>query len=179
MSRIGKLPVEIPTGVTVNIDGNSVETKGPKGTLKKNFNSSVKFVSEGNTVVIEPANNSKLAKAMHGTARSVLASMVNGVKDGFEKKIEINGVGFQANLSGNILNLKLGYSHPINYSIPEGIVVTVDGGTKIGVVGADKQVVGQVCADIESYYPVEPYKGKGVRIVGKFYRRKEGKKTAK
>lgn len=179
MSRIGKLPVEILQGVTVTVNGNTVEVKGPKGTLNKTFDPAVKIAVEDNKVIVSPASDSRFAGAMHGTVRSIINGMVNGVKDGFEKKLEISGVGFNANPSGNKVKLNLGYSHDINYVLPEGVVINVEGGTKLTVSGADKQKVGQAAADIESYYPAEPYKGKGVKIIGKFYRRKEGKKTAK
>lgn len=178
MSRNGKLPVNIPQGVTASVQDTTVEVKGAKGSVKKTFNKSVAIKIEDDAIVVTPAESSRLARAMHGTARSIIAGMVEGVVKGFSKDLEIHGVGFRASVSGNALNLNLGYSHDINYVIPEGVKVTVTENTKLKVEGCDKQVVGQVAADIKAYYPVEPYKGKGVRIVGQFVRRKEGKKTA-
>lgn len=178
MSRIGKLPVAIPEKVKVAVNGTDVTVEGPKGTLTKSFDSKVRITVKDNEVVVEPDSNSRQSRAMWGTARSIIQGMVDGVVTPYEKNLEINGVGFKAQLKGKVLDLALGYSHPIEYTIPEGITVAVDGGTKVKVTGADKHMVGQVTADIHSYYPVEPYKGKGVTIVGDYVRRKEGKKTA-
>lgn len=178
MSRIGKLPVALPGTVKVAVNGNRVTVEGPKGKLARDFDQAVKITVEDSQVVVSPASSSRHANAMWGTARSIIKAMVEGVQNPFERKLEIEGVGFKANLKGNVLDLALGYSHPIHYNVPEGITITIDGGTKVKVVGPDKHLVGQVAADIKSYYPVEPYKGKGVRIVGQFVRRKEGKKTA-
>jgi len=178
MSRIGKLPIAIADKVKVSVDGSTVSVEGPKGNLSKTFTSDVAITVEDSEVKIAPANETRFAKAMYGTARSIINGMVEGVVNGFSKGVEINGVGFQANLKGKVLNLKLGYSHDINYDIPEGITIAVDGGTKLKVQGIDKQLVGQVAASIKSYYPMEPYKGKGVRIAGEFVRRKEGKTVA-
>lgn len=178
MSRIGKLPVAIPDKVTVAIDGNDVSVEGPKGKLKKTFHHSVKVTNEDGSIKIEPTGNSRIARAMYGTTRSIIDNMVKGVVTPYKKELEIQGVGFKANLQGNILDLALGYSHPIKYKIPAGIDVKVDGGTKVTVEGADKHMVGQVAADVKLFFPAEPYKGKGVRIVGEYVRRKEGKKTA-
>ena len=178
MSRIGKLPVAIPEKVEVKIDGGTIEVKGPKGTLNRTFKTSVvSFAVEDGKVVVKPVGNSRLAKAMYGTARSIINGMVEGVTKGFEKNLIINGVGFKANLEGKFLDLALGYSHPIKHPIPEGLTVTVDDQTKVKVQGCDKQMVGQCAAQVKKYYPVEPYKGKGVTIVGDFVRRKEGKKA--
>ena len=179
MSRIGKLPIAVPSQVKVEISGNDLKVSGPKGNLEKSFDRSVNIKQEDSSLTVEPANSSRLAKAMYGTARSIINNMVEGVVNGFSKDLEINGVGFKATLSGQKLDLALGYSHQIVYEIPQGITVTVtDGGTKLKVEGADKHMVGQVAATVKSYYPVEPYKGKGVTIVGDYVRRKEGKKTA-
>ena len=178
MSRTGKLPVNIQDGVTASVQGNIVEIKGPKGTVKKEFDDAAAIKLEDNTITVSPADESRFARAMYGTARSIIAGMVEGVRKGFSKDLEIQGVGFRAAVSGNNLNLNLGYSHDINYKIPAQIKITITENTKIKVEGCDKQVVGQVAADIKSYYPIEPYKGKGVRIIGEFVRRKEGKKTA-
>jgi large subunit ribosomal protein L6 len=177
MSRIGKLPITVPAGVKVSIDGTSVSVEGPKGKLARNFRG-VSFTQTGNQVVVAPATEDRSAGALHGTARAIVRNMVEGVATGYKKNLEIEGVGFKALLKGDILDLVLGYSHPILYKIPAGVKVTVTENVKIEVTGPDLHLVGQVAADIRSYYPVEPYKGKGVRIVGQFVRRKEGKKTA-
>lgn len=178
MSRIGKLPVAIPEKVSCKIDGNTVTIKGPKGELSKSFHSSVSISENEGQIEVTPRDSSRLAKAMYGTARSILNGMVIGVVDGYSKQIEISGVGFKAEVKGDILDLSLGYSHPIHHKIPEGVAVTMDGNTKMKIEGIDKQVVGQLAASVKQYFPMEPYKGKGVRIVGEFVRRKEGKKTA-
>lgn len=178
MSRIGKLPIALPEKVKVTIDGSSIEVDGPKGKISKTFHKSVQIEETDGRIIVSPADKSRFANAMYGTARSIINGMVKGVVEGFSKSIEINGVGFQANLKGSVLNLKLGYSHDINYDIPEGITIIMDGTTKLKVTGIDKHMVGQVAASIKSYYPVEPYKGKGVHIVGEFIRRKEGKSVA-
>jgi large subunit ribosomal protein L6 len=178
MSRIGKLPVAIPEKVKASVSGNTVSIEGPKGSITKSFNTSVTIELADDAIVIQRRDGSVLSRAMHGTARSIVQGMVDGVVRGYSKDLIINGVGFRATVRGSILDLSLGYSHPIAYSIPEGITVTVVENTKVKVEGIDKQMVGQVAADIKAYYPVEPYKGKGVQIVGEFVRRKEGKKTA-
>lgn len=178
MSRIGKVPVEIPSGVEVSIDGNVVTVKGPKGTLDKEFSSLAEVEIADNQIVIKPSNNSRSANAIYGTTRSIVANMVQGVTKPFSKNLLIEGVGFRATVKGKIIDLELGYSHPVEHPIPDGITVTVSDNVKILVEGADKQKVGQLAAEIKKYYPVEPYKGKGVRILGQFVRRKEGKKSA-
>lgn len=177
MSRVGKLPIPIPEKVTVTADNSTVKVEGPKGKLEKHFDAPVKITLEEGEVVVSPTDNSRFANAMNGTVRSIVAGMVEGVTEGFSKDLEIVGVGFRAVLSGNILDINLGYSHPIKFDIPDGITITVVENTKIKVEGIDKQLVGEVAARIKRYYPVEPYKGKGVRIVGEFVRRKEGKKA--
>jgi large subunit ribosomal protein L6 len=178
MSRIGKNPVAIPANVKITIDGTDVSVEGPKGKNAMSFSPVVSFEIKDDTVVVSPVGNSRLARAMYGTSRSIIASLVHGVVEGFSKELEIHGVGFRATLKGSILDLSLGYSHPIEYAIPEGIQVTVKENTKLKVEGIDKQKVGAVAADIRSFYPPEPYKGKGVRIVGEHVRRKEGKTVA-
>lgn len=178
MSRIGKLPVEFGDKVNVTISGSTVTVKGPKGELVKTFDPCVAIKQEDNKIVVEPKSDDRFAMAMHGTVRAIIANMVKGVQTPFFKDLEIQGVGFKAALSGNVLDLALGYSHPIKYTVPAGITLQVKDGTQIHVEGADRCVVGQVAADIKRYYPVEPYKGKGVRILGEFIRRKEGKKKA-
>ncbi len=179
MSRIGKQPVIIPDKVKVTITGDTVLVEGPKGKVSKLFAPVVKVTVADQKVTVSPTEDqSRFAKAMYGTVRSVIAGMVKGVSEGFVKELEIQGVGFKANLKGSTLDLALGYSHPIMMEIPAGIKVTVTDQTKLRVEGADKQLVGAVTAEIRSYYPPEPYKGKGVRIVGERVRRKEGKTVA-
>lgn len=178
MSRIGKLPIPIPEKAKVSIDGQTVSVEGPKGSLTKSFDKSVKIELNDNVVQVAPVSDSRHARAMFGTVRSIINGMVIGVVEGYTKKLEIKGVGFRAVLKGNVLDLALGYSHPCELEIPEGIKVTVAENTKLTVEGADKQMVGQVTADIYSFFPAEPYKGKGVHIEGKYVRRKEGKKSA-
>jgi large subunit ribosomal protein L6 len=178
MSRIGKQPVLIPDKVKVTVNGDVVLVEGPKGKVQKTFAPAVKVTVAEKKVTFAPTDESRFAKAMYGTARSVVAGMVKGVTDGYTKDLEIQGVGFKAALKGKQLDLALGYSHPILMEIPDGIKVTVVEGTKVKVEGADKQLVGAVTAEIRGYYPPEPYKGKGVRIVGERVRRKEGKTVA-
>lgn len=178
MSKIGKLPIPIPSNVKAEVSDNRVRIEGPKGKLDKTFDKAVSIQLEQQQITVKPAHTSRFAKALQGTARSIINNMVTGVREGYSKNLEIDGVGFRANLKGKVLDLALGFSHPILYSIPENITITVDNNTKIKVEGIDKAVVGQVAASIKAYYPVEPYKGKGIRIDGEFVRRKEGKKTA-
>ena len=178
MSRIGKLPIPIPEKAKVSIDGQTVSVEGPKGSLTKSFDKSVKIELNDNVVQVAPVSDSRHSRAMFGTVRSIINGMVIGVVEGYTKKLEIKGVGFRAVLKGNVLDLALGYSHPCELEIPEGIKVTVAENTKLTVEGADKQMVGQVTAEIYAFFPAEPYKGKGVHIEGKYVRRKEGKKSA-
>jgi len=178
MSRIGKQPVSIPDKVKVTVSGEKVLVEGPKGKVEKTFAPVVKVTVADKKVTFAPTDETRFAKAMYGTARSIVAGMVKGVTDGYIKELEIQGVGFKANLKGSQLDLALGYSHAIVMEIPAGIKVTVTDQTKLKVEGADKQLVGAVTAEIRSYYPPEPYKGKGVRIVGERVRRKEGKTVA-
>jgi large subunit ribosomal protein L6 len=178
MSRIGKQPVPIPDKVKIDIKDTTVHVEGPKGKVHKTFAPVVKITIADKQLVVAPIGETRFANAMYGTARSIISSMVKGVTVGFSKDLEIQGVGFKANLKGKQLDLALGYSHPIVMDIPEGIKITVVDGTKLKVEGCDKQLVGAVTAEIRSYYPPEPYKGKGVRIVGERVRRKEGKTVA-
>jgi large subunit ribosomal protein L6 len=178
MSRIGKQPVLIPDKVKVGITNTTVLVEGPKGKVSKIFAPVVKITVADQKITFAPTDDSRFANAMYGTVRSIVAGMVKGVTEGYSKDLEIQGVGFKANLKGKQLDLALGYSHPILMNIPEGIKITVVDGTKVKVEGCDKQLVGAVTAEIRSYYPPEPYKGKGVRIVGERVRRKEGKTVA-
>jgi large subunit ribosomal protein L6 len=178
MSRIGKLPVAIPDKVEAKVEGTKVFVKGPKGSITKEFANVVSITLEDSSIVVAPKDSSRFARAMYGTARSIINGMVTGVNEGFIKELEIQGVGFRADLQGKILDLALGKSHEIKEPVPDGVTVTIEQGTNIKIEGPDKQVVGQLAANIKSHYPVEPYKGKGVRIKGEYVRRKEGKKTA-
>ncbi len=178
MSRIGKQPIPVPEKVTVDISGQTVSVEGPKGKLAKTFNAAAKVAVADGVIQVSPADSSRFANAMYGTARSIIAGMVKGVTEGFVKDLEISGVGFKAILKGNTLDLALGYSHPIIYPVPDGIKVTVTDQTKVKVEGVDKQLVGEVAANIRSYYPAEPYKGKGVKYADERVRRKEGKTVA-
>ncbi|NBD39235.1 MAG: 50S ribosomal protein L6 [Verrucomicrobia bacterium] len=181
MSRIGRLPVAIPEKVEVSIEDGpqqSVTVKGPKGTLRQQFSTkAVRVRQEEGQVVVEPVGKDKFSRAMYGTARSLINGMIQGVTEGFTKKLTISGVGFRANVQGAILDLALGYSHPVRLEIPEGVTVTVEDQTKITVAGYDKQQVGQFAARIKWANPAEPYKGKGVAIEGEPVLRKEGKKA--
>lgn len=178
MSRIGKLPVDIPSGVTVSLEDDIIAIKGPKGELTQKVSPLVKINVEDNVISVTQVEESRNSKAIFGTTRSLIANMVQGVTENFFKNLLIEGVGFRATVKGSLIDLELGYSHPIEHPIPEGVTVTVADNVKIHVEGPDKQKVGQLAAEIKSYYPVEPYKGKGVRIVGEYVRRKEGKKSA-
>jgi len=178
MSRIGKQPVQIPSKVKVDIKDTTVLVEGPKGKVRKTFAPVVRIALADSKVTVSPLEDTPFARAMYGTARSIIAGMVNGVTTGYSKDLEIQGVGFKANLKGSLLELALGFSHPIFMDVPEGIKLTVTEGTRLKVEGCDKQLVGAVTAKIRSYYPPEPYKGKGVRIVGERVRRKEGKTVA-
>lgn len=179
MSRIGKMPIDIPKGVDVKIEsGNKVTVKGPKGTLVQTFNSDMKIKIEENQVIVERPSDLKRHKAFHGLTRSLLNNMVVGVSDGFEKTLEINGVGYRATLQGTTLVLALGYSHPIEMVPPEGVTVEVPAQTKIIVKGYDKQAVGEFAAKIRAKRKPEPYLGKGVKYADERIRRKEGKTGA-
>jgi large subunit ribosomal protein L6 len=179
MSRIGKQPVPIPDKVKVDVQDHAIQVEGPKGRVHQTFAGVVKLsVNDKKQIIVTPLDDSRFARAMYGTARSIINGMVKGVTVGYAKDLEIQGVGFKAILKGSQLDLVLGYSHPVLFDIPEGIKVTVADNTKIKVEGADKQMVGAVAAEIRSFYPPEPYKGKGVRMVGERVRRKEGKTVA-
>jgi large subunit ribosomal protein L6 len=175
MSRIGKLPVAVPPKVKVEIQGQKVRVEGPKGKLDFELPSRTSARLEGGNVLVSRQGDDAEAKALHGLSRAIVNNMVKGVSDGFVKKLEIQGVGFKAVVQDNKVNLALGYSHPVNYPIPDQIKVTVEENTKLTIEGPSKQLVGQVAAEIRSYYPPEPYKGKGVRYAGEQVRRKEGK----
>jgi len=175
MSRIGKQPIEIPSGVTVNVAGATVSVKGSKGELKIDIKDEVKVAVDGTSVNVTRADDSRTAKAMHGLTRSLVANMVHGVSEGFEKRLEVVGVGYKADVQGDVLNMNLGYSHSIPYKLPKGISAKVEKNTEITISGADKQAVGQVAAEIRALRPPEPYKGKGVKYATERIRRKAGK----
>ncbi len=176
MSRIGKKPVPVPSGVTVTLDGQTVKVKGPKGELQTKLVDLVNVKQEGDDLVVSPVDQSKPARSAWGLSRTLISNLVIGVTDGFTKKLEINGVGYRAALQGQGLQLNLGYSHDVVYAIPQGIDITVPKPTEIVVSGIDKQRVGQVAAEIRGWRPPEPYKGKGVKYADETIFRKEGKK---
>jgi large subunit ribosomal protein L6 len=176
MSRIGKKPVAIPSGVTAKLDGHTVAVKGAKGELKFTAPDDVDVKLEGNLISVAPRGESKRARAMWGMSRSMIQNLVAGVTKGFEKKLEINGVGYKAAVAGKNLQLSLGYSHDVMFPIPVGVTITTPKPTEITIVGADKRQVGQVAAEIRAVRGPEPYKGKGVKYVDEFIFRKEGKK---
>ena len=176
MSRIGKKPVQLPQGVTATVDGQTVSAKGPKGELKFVVNDEVLVKMENGEIAVQPKDQSKVARSKWGMSRTQIVNILTGVKDGFEKKLEITGVGYRAAMQGKNLQLALGFSHEVVYQTPEGITISVGKPTEITVSGIDKQQVGQVAAEIREYRPPEPYKGKGVRYAGEKIVRKEGKK---
>jgi large subunit ribosomal protein L6 len=176
MSRVGKKPVAIPSGVTANVEGQTVKVKGPKGALQVVLHNDVLAKVEAGGVQIDPRNETDLARAMWGTYRALVAKVVEGVTKGFERKLEITGVGYRAALQGRTLQLQLGYAHDIAYPIPEGVTIVVPKPTEIVVSGIDAQKVGQVAAEIRAIRKPEPYKGKGVKYSGEYIFRKEGKK---
>ena len=175
MSRIGKQPIVIPPKVKVEVKGQRVLVEGPKGKLHWDLPRRTSLKVQDGKVMVSREGDDAQAKALHGLSRALVNNMVRGVTDGFVKKLEIQGVGFKAMVQGNKVNMSLGYSHPINYPIPDQIKVTVEENTKITVEGPDRQVVGQVAAELRSFYPPEPYKGKGVRYTDERVIRKEGK----
>ena len=175
MSRIGKLPVIIPDGVEVTIDGQKVTAKGPMGTETVVVREEIAIKKEDNQIILTRVNDERKTRALHGLSRTLVNNAVIGVKDGFKKDLEIVGVGYRANMQGTALNLVLGYSHPVVIEPPQGITITVENNTKLSVVGSNKQTVGDVAAFIRSKRPPEVYKGKGVKYEGEYIRRKAGK----
>jgi large subunit ribosomal protein L6 len=176
MSRIGKKPITLPKGVTVDIKGSTVKVKGPKGELSREFVPVIGIALEGGAVHVTRPNDERQVRALHGTTRAVLANMVTGVSDGFQKQLQVEGVGYRAELKGKQLVMALGLSHPVVVDPPAGITFAVDEKTRvITISGFDRELVGQVTADIRSWRPPEPYKGKGLRYVGEIVRRKAGK----
>ena len=176
MSRIGKKAVPIPSGVTANVEGQTVKVKGPKGQLQVVLPDDVMVKMDNGEVKVDPRNETKRARSMWGTSRTLVNNLVTGVTKGYEKKLEITGVGYRAALQGKNLQIALGYSHDVIYPVPEGIAIATPKPTEILVSGIDKQKVGQVAAEIRAFRPPEPYKGKGVKYADEYIFRKEGKK---
>ena len=176
MSRVGKKPVPVPTGVTAKVDGQLVSVKGAKGELAFSVPEDVSVAFEGGLIKVDPRGESKRARAMWGMSRAMINNIVVGVSKGYERKLEITGVGYKAAIAGKNLQLSLGFSHDVNYPVPTGVTITTPKPTEILVAGADKRQVGQVAAEIRAYRGPEPYKGKGVKYEGEFIFRKEGKK---
>jgi large subunit ribosomal protein L6 len=175
MSRIGKQPIAIPAKVKVELKGQQVTVEGPKGKLILKLPPRTTLTVEKDKVLVGRQGEDAQARALHGLCRALVNNMVQGVSQGFVKKLEIQGVGFKASVQGKTVNMNLGYSHPINYLLPDQIKVTVDENTKITIEGPDRQMVGQVASELRGFYPPEPYKGKGVRYAGEHVQRKEGK----
>ena len=176
MSRIAKKPIEMPSGVNLTIKGKTISAKGPKGELSLTVHEDVTFEHNDNVLTFAPANEEKSSMAMTGTMRSLADNIVIGVSQGFEKKLQLVGVGYRAQAKGKVLNLSLGFSHPVDYPVPEGITIETPSQTEIVVSGCDKQKVGQVSAEIRAFRPPEPYKGKGVKYTDEHIIRKEAKK---
>ena len=176
MSRIGKKPVAIPSGVTATIDAGVLSVKGPKGTLSLNMRDEISYTVEADGISVQPANDTKRARAFWGMQRTLVQNLVTGVTTGFTKKLLITGVGYRADSKGKVLNLKLGYSHDVNIDVPEGLEVKTPDNTTVEISGSDKQKVGQLAAEIRRWRKPEPYKGKGIKYDGEFIFRKEGKK---
>ena len=180
MSRIGRAPIEIPAGVTVTVsEDNLVKVKGPKGELSRQISQEMKITVDGNILTVERPSDDKTHRSLHGLSRTLINNMVVGVTEGYQKNLEIAGVGYRAQKQGKNLNLSLGFSHPVVVEPPEGITFDVPSATSITVSGIDKEVVGQIAAEIRSFREPEPYKGKGIKYAGEHIRRKEGKAGAK
>ena len=179
MSRIGKLPIPVPKGVTISIDGNTVKVKGPKGELTREFAQGISIGQEGETLQVKRASDEVNHKSLHGLSRTLLANMVEGVTKGYQKTLEISGVGYKAEVKPFGLQLALGFSHAIQYKAPAGVKLTAPQPTTIVIDGADKEKVGQVAAELRSLRPPEPYKGKGIKYTGEVIRRKAGKAGGK
>ena len=175
MSRIGKKPIEIPAGVDVQIDGTLITVKGPKGTLSRNVHPNMIIEKDGNTITVSRPNDDKMNRSLHGLTRTLINNMVVGTNESYKKELEVNGVGYRCEVKGNVLTLKIGYSHDVVMTAPEGITIEVPNPNKVVVSGPDKQVVGQFAANIREKRPPEPYKGKGIKYVDEHIRRKEGK----
>jgi large subunit ribosomal protein L6 len=179
MSRIGKRPIPVPAKVSITIDGQDIQVKGPKGELSRTLPSGVMVVQEGDTVLVNRKDESRLARERHGLCRTLVANMVEGVSNGYQKRLEIQGIGYRAQVQGRNLNLSLGYSHPVVCEPPAGIEFVVENNTNVIISGIDKELVGNIAASIRASRPPEPYKGKGVRYAGEQVRRKAGKSGKK
>ena len=175
MSRIGRAPITVPAGVEVKVDGSTVTAKGPKGTLTKTMHSNMSIAMEGNVITVTRPNDNKENRSLHGLTRTLIANMVEGVANGYKKELEINGIGYRAEKKGKDLVMKIGYSHDVIMTEPEGVTVEVPSPNKLIVTGADKAAVGQFAAEIREKRLPEPYKGKGIKYVDEYIRRKEGK----
>ncbi|PHQ86640.1 MAG: 50S ribosomal protein L6 [Thalassobium sp.] len=176
MSRIGKKPVDLPSGVEAKVSGQTIEVKGPKGTRSFTATDDVTITVADGAVSVDPRGKSKRARQQWGMSRTMVSNLVTGVSDGFKKELEINGVGYRAQMQGNTLKLSLGYSHEVNFEVPDGVTVTAPKQTQVIVEGIDQQLVGQVAANIREWRKPEPYKGKGIKYVDEYIFRKEGKK---
>ena len=175
MSRIGKAPISLPTGVEVKVNGDTVEVKGPKGSLSQTINNTITVAVDDGTVTVDRVNDERENRALHGLTRALIFNMVVGVTEGYSKELTAVGVGYRAALKGKNLELQVGFSHPVNIEAPDGITFEVPEPTKIIVIGIDKQMVGQVAANVRAVRPPEPYKGKGIRYTDEYVRRKAGK----
>ena len=175
MSRVGKNPIQIPKGVEVNVEGLTVKVKGPAGSLTQKIHHNMKVKVEGTQVLVTRPSDDRFNRSLHGLSRTLIANMIKGVTEGFTKTLVIEGVGFRAEVKGENLVLQLGFSHPVEYKIPKGITIKMEGQTKIVITGADKQVVGEVAAEVRKLRGPEPYKGKGIRYLGEYIKRKVGK----
>ena len=178
MSRIGKKPVAIPAGVKVELKDNSIIVEGPKGRLSRILHQRINLEIKDNQVLVKRITDIKLDKSLHGLYRALIANMITGVTEGYQKELEIIGVGFKAAVQGNTLNMQLGFSHPVNFTIPEGIKIETHKPTQIVVRGIDKEKVGEISTEIRAIFPPEPYKGKGIRFVGEYVKKKVGKSQA-
>jgi large subunit ribosomal protein L6 len=179
MSRIGKRPIPVPAKVSITIDGQDIQVKGPKGELSRTLPNGVVVLQDGETLLVNRKDDSRLARERHGLCRTLVANMVEGVSNGYQKRLEIQGIGYRAQLQGRNLNLSLGYSHPVVFEPPAGIEFVVENNTNVVISGIDKELVGNIAASIRASRPPEPYKGKGVRYAGEQVRRKAGKSGKK
>jgi large subunit ribosomal protein L6 len=175
MSRVGKNPIQVPSGVDIKVNGLDVTVKGPKGELKRRFHERVSISIDDGVATVDRGDESRQSRALHGLSRALLANMVTGVSEGFRRELEIQGVGYRAQLKGRDLELQVGFSHPVTIPAPAGITFEVPEPTKVSVSGIDKEMVGQVAANVRKVRPPEPYKGKGIRYAGEYVRRKAGK----
>ncbi|HPA45248.1 MAG TPA: 50S ribosomal protein L6 [bacterium] len=178
MSRIGRRPIPVPSGVEVTLSGTQIQVKGPRGHLEMPIPVPITVRKDSDALLVERPSDNRIHRALHGLTRALVANMVTGVTSGFKRQLEIQGVGYRAAVQGDALNIEVGYSHPIRYELPKGISATVERNVMITLEGIDKQLLGETAAKIRSFRPPEPYKGKGIRYLGEFVRRKVGKKNA-